>query len=41
MGAEFLLVNGPTDGHRKDMTTLIVAYRNFANALKNQSVNAV
>jgi len=32
--------DGRTDG-QKDMTTLIVAFRNFANAPKNQHVNVV
>ena len=41
MGAEFLLADGPTDGHRKHKTKLTVACCTFANAPKNQSVNAV
>jgi hypothetical protein len=36
MGAELFHADG-----RTDMTKLIVAFRNFANASKNQPVNAV
>ena len=36
VGAELFNADG-----RTDMTMLIVAFRNFANAPKNQSVNAV
>jgi len=34
VGAEFFHADRQTDG-QKDMTKLIVAYRNFANPLKN------
>ena len=40
MGAELFHADRRTDV-RRDMTKLIVAFRNFANAPKNQSVNAV
>jgi hypothetical protein len=40
MGAEFFLAGGRADG-QTDMTKLIVTFDNFANAPKNQSVNAV
>jgi len=36
LGAELLHAGGRTDG-QTDMTKLIVAYRNFANALKKTS----
>ena len=34
MGVELLYADGQTDG-KTDMTTLIVVFRSFANALKN------
>jgi len=40
VGAELLHADGRTDG-QTDMTKLIVAFLNFANAPENQSVNAV
>jgi hypothetical protein len=39
VGAELFHEDGPTDGRadkRTDMTKLIVAFRNFANAPKNE-----
>jgi hypothetical protein len=37
VGAEFFSADGWTDG-RTDMTKLIVAFRNFSNAVKNVSL---
>ena len=38
MGADLYNADGRTD-HQADMTKLIVAFRNFASAPKNQSIN--
>ena len=38
VGARVFLADGQTDG-QTDMTKLIVAFRNFANAPKNQRQN--
>jgi hypothetical protein len=38
VGAELFHANGRTDG-RTDMTKVIVAFRNFANASKNHYFN--
>ena len=40
VGAELLQADGRTDG-RIDMTKLIVAFRNFANARKNACLSGV
>ena len=40
LGAELFYADGQTD-RRRDMTKLIVTFRNFANSPKNQPVNAV
>jgi len=40
VGAELLHADGQTD-RQSDMTRLIVAFRNFSNAPKNQSANDV
>jgi hypothetical protein len=41
VGSELFHADGQTDGWRKHLTKLIVAFRNFANASENQCLKAV